>query len=98
MLDLTLSTFLYTPLGYNDRMNNQSAEAKKIVNRLHRIEGQVRGIEKMVDLQAPLQDVVVQVQAIQSAMVSVKKMLIEQIVKKSESPEKALDIIKKHLS
>lgn len=79
-------------------MSNQSPETKKIVNRLHRIEGQVRGIEKMVDTQESLEQVVVQVQAIQSAMVSVKKMLIEKIVEQADSPEQALEQVKKYLA
>ncbi len=44
------------------------AERKKIHNRLRRIEGQIRGLQKMVDRQAPCVDVLTQLAAVTSAM------------------------------
>lgn len=70
---------------------------KKITNRLHRVAGQVRGVEKMIDMEADTEKIIIQVQAIQSAMSSIKKMLIEHIVEQSDSPEQAFERIKKYL-
>ncbi len=44
------------------------AERKKIHNRLRRIEGQIRGLQKMVERQAPCVDVLTQLAAVTSAM------------------------------
>ncbi len=44
------------------------AERKKIHNRLRRIEGQIRGLQKMVEREAPCVDVLTQLAAVTSAM------------------------------
>lgn len=43
-------------------------ERKKIHNRLRRIEGQVRGLQRMVERQAPCVDILTQLAAVTSAM------------------------------
>lgn len=43
-------------------------QRKKILNRLRRIEGQVRGLERMVEAEAPCADVLTQLSAATSAM------------------------------
>jgi CsoR family transcriptional regulator, copper-sensing transcriptional repressor len=43
-------------------------ERKKILNRLRRIEGQTRGLQRMVERQAPCVDVLTQLAAVTSAM------------------------------
>jgi DNA-binding FrmR family transcriptional regulator len=45
-----------------------SAEKGQLLNRLRRIEGQVRGVEKMVDEERYCIDVVTQITAIQAAL------------------------------
>ncbi len=44
------------------------AERKKIHNRLRRIEGQIRGLQRMVERQAPCVEVLTQLAAVTSAM------------------------------
>jgi CsoR family transcriptional regulator, copper-sensing transcriptional repressor len=44
------------------------AERKKIHSRLRRIEGQIRGLQKMVENQAPCVEVLTQLSAVTSAM------------------------------
>lgn len=44
------------------------AERKKIHNRLRRIEGQIRGLQKMVEREVPCVDVLTQLAAVTSAM------------------------------
>ena len=43
-------------------------EYKALINRLNRIEGQVRGIRKMVDSDAYCTDILIQVSAINAAL------------------------------
>ena len=44
------------------------AERKKIHNRLRRIEGQIRGLQRMVERQAPCVEVLTQLASVTSAM------------------------------
>jgi DNA-binding FrmR family transcriptional regulator len=44
------------------------AERKQIHNRLRRIEGQIRGLQRMVERQAPCVEVLTQLAAVTSAM------------------------------
>lgn len=50
---------------------------KKLSNRLRRIEGQVRGIQKMVEDDVYCDDIITQISAIRSALASVSKELFE---------------------
>ncbi len=43
-------------------------ERKKIVNRFKRIEGQIRGLEKLVEGEAPCLDILTQVSAVTAAV------------------------------
>ena len=52
-------------------------DKKKIANRLHRIEGQVRGIEKMVDEDRYCIDILTQVAAVKTALDSLSLQLLE---------------------
>lgn len=56
-------------------MESISRERKKILNRLKRIEGQARGIHKMVDHSESLDQTLIQVRAIKSAIVSLENSL-----------------------
>ena len=51
-------------------------EYKDLVNRLSRIEGQVRGIRKMVDNDAYCPDILIQVSAVNAALNSFNKVLL----------------------
>lgn len=52
-------------------------ERKELMNRLKRIEGQVRGIQKMLENNAYCTDVMIQVSAVNSALNSFNKLLLE---------------------
>lgn len=56
-------------------------EYKDLVNRLNRIEGQVRGVKKMVENDAYCTDVLTQVSAITSALNSFNKVLLANHIK-----------------
>ncbi len=53
-----------------------SKEYKDLLNRLNRIEGQVRGIKKMVETDAYCVDILIQVSAITAALNSFNKVLL----------------------
>lgn len=52
------------------------AEYKKLLNRLNRIEGQIRGIKKMVENDAYCTDILIQVSAANAALNSFNKELL----------------------
>jgi DNA-binding FrmR family transcriptional regulator len=54
-----------------------SADRDKVVNRLRRIEGQVRGVERMVDEDRYCIDVITQISAIQAALDKVALQLLD---------------------
>ena len=53
-----------------------TAEYKDLINRLNRIEGQVRGIRGMVEKDAYCPDILVQVAAVNAALNSFNKVLL----------------------
>ena len=64
------------------RKTDRSDElVKKLVNRLSRIEGQVRGVEGMLENDAYCTDILVQVSAISSALNSFNKVLLAEHLK-----------------
>lgn len=56
-------------------------EKKDLMNRLKRIEGQVRGVERMLDEDVYCTDILIQVSAITSALNSFNKVLLSNHVK-----------------
>ena len=56
-------------------------EYKILVNRLNRIEGQVRGVKKMLSEDAYCIDIINQVSAISSALISFNKELLKKHIK-----------------
>ena len=62
----------------NIRHAHQSEEMKKdFKNRLNRIEGQIRGVNRMISEDVYCDDVLNQISAVQSALISVSKLLLE---------------------
>jgi len=57
------------------------AEYKSLVNRLNRIEGQVRGVRKMVESDAYCVDILTQVSAVQAALNAFNKELLGNHIK-----------------
>ena len=56
-------------------------EYKKLINRLNRIEGQIRGIKGMVEKNAYCTDIMIQVSAVNSALNSFNKELLANHIK-----------------
>lgn len=59
----------------------QEKEYKDLLNRLNRIEGQVRGVRRMVEEDVYCVDILTQVSAIQSALNSFNKVLLGNHIK-----------------
>lgn len=65
----------YTPQGYHRRM--KMASKKQIQHRLRRIEGQVRGLQELVEKDTYCIDIITQTSAIKSALSGVEDLLLE---------------------
>jgi DNA-binding FrmR family transcriptional regulator len=64
--------------GHSIRKSHHSESTKKnLVSRLNRIEGQIRGVKGLIEKDTYCDDVITQISAIQSALNSVGKMLLE---------------------
>lgn len=66
-------------------------EDKRIINRLRRIEGQVKGIQKMLESEQCCGDILVQIAAVRSAVNSVGSLIFERYSQnclvKAKTPE-----------
>ena len=62
--------------GSGRTKHRSEKESKDLLNRLRRIEGQVRGIQSMVENDAYCPDILIQVSAINSALNSFSKTLL----------------------
>lgn len=65
----------------NKHKERIDSEKKDLMNRLKRIEGQVRGVEAMLEKDAYCTDILIQVSAIASALNSFNKVLLGNHVK-----------------
>ena len=63
--------------GIHEKKKRSDEEYKSLRNRLKRIEGQVRGIERMLDEDAYCPDILMQVSAVNSALNSFNRELLE---------------------
>lgn len=55
----------------------QCMDAKNLHQRLNRIQGQIRAIDKMVDQDIPCEDILIQVNAAKSALHKVGQIILE---------------------
>lgn len=63
--------------AFHRHKHREEKEYKDLINRLNRIEGQVRGIKGMVEKECYCVDILTQVSAVQSALNSFNKKLLE---------------------
>ena len=64
-------------------------EEKKILNRLKRTEGQIRGIQKMIDEEKECIDIIIQLSAVRSSIDRVMGMIVAENLKNCfEHPDK----------
>ena len=67
--------------GSERHKDRSKEEKKKLMNRLKRIEGQIRGIEGMVEKDAYCPDILIQVSAVNAALNSFNKELLAKHIK-----------------
>jgi DNA-binding FrmR family transcriptional regulator len=67
----------HTPKGYPHEMPGYKSHKAQVQGRLRRIEGQVRGVQKMVDDDRYCIDVLTQVGAVKAALDAVALMLLQ---------------------
>ena len=65
--------------GRNKKRSEQ--EFKELINRLKRIEGQVRGLQRMLENDAYCPDIMIQVSAVNSALNSFNKLLLSKHIR-----------------
>jgi CsoR family transcriptional regulator, copper-sensing transcriptional repressor len=64
--------------GTNERKSHHSDKVKNnLITRLNRIEGQIRGVKGLIERDTYCDDIITQISAIQSALNSVGKLLLE---------------------
>ena len=65
----------------NKTKERSENEKKSMINRFNRIEGQVRGIKKMVESDAYCPDILIQVSAVNAALNSFNKVLLAEHIR-----------------
>lgn len=87
--------YVYTPMGYyflemilmsececcNKTKKREQSEIKSLINRLSRIEGQIRGIRNMVEQDSYCTDILMQVAAANAALNAFNKELLANHIK-----------------
>jgi DNA-binding FrmR family transcriptional regulator len=68
-------------LTQNRKSHHSDTVKKNFVNRLNRIEGQIRGIKGLIEKDTYCDDVITQIASTQSALNSVAKILLEEHLK-----------------
>ncbi|QHW29379.1 metal-sensing transcriptional repressor [Paenibacillus rhizovicinus] len=69
----------YCHTGADERKSHHSDKVKNnFISRLNRIEGQIRGLKGLIEKDTYCDDVLNQISAVQSALNSVGKLLLEQ--------------------
>ncbi|EOL41951.1 hypothetical protein RV11_GL001713 [Enterococcus phoeniculicola] len=67
----------------------KTSQKKQVINRLKRTEGQIRGVQKMIEEEKECMDVITQLSAIRSSIDRVMGMIVAENLKDCfESPEK----------
>lgn len=67
-------------------MNDKPIDRDELLNRLKKIEGQVKGIQRMIEEEKCCTDVMIQISAIRSAINKVGGMMIERYVTECMQP------------
>ncbi len=71
-----------TPICHcHEKKERSKEEYRSLMNRLNRIEGQVRGLKRMLEEDAYCPDILIQVSAVQAALNSFNKMLLAEHIR-----------------
>lgn len=90
---------------YERKVHRTEEDKKKMLNRLKKAEGQIKGIEKMVEMDAYCPDIMTQVAAVQAALDGFNKVLLTAHIKgcvvqdilagKEEAPEELAELVRR---
>ncbi len=80
-IELTESTENKECACSHKKKERSEGEVKKLINRLNRIEGQVRGIKRMLESDAYCTDILIQVSAVNAALNSFNKELLAEHIR-----------------
>lgn len=69
-------------MNANANQAEQERIKKNVLSRMKRIEGQVRGIQRMIDDGKECEDILVQVRAVRSALQSANKLILKRYMLK----------------
>jgi len=70
-------------------MDKTRSEQKNVLNRLKRVEGQIRGVQKMIEEEKECIDIITQLSAVRSSIDRVMGMIVAENLKDCfENPEK----------
>ncbi len=75
--DCTHCPIAHGPQGEARTMNRTEKQKKALISRLNRVEGQVRGIRGMVEKDIYCDDILNQISAVQAALKSISKLVLE---------------------
>lgn len=82
MSEIKQNTDLTSDIVMSDRTKNRSQKQKDaLINRLSRVEGQIRGIKGMIEKDVYCDDVLHQISAAQAALKSVSKLVLHSHMK-----------------
>lgn len=88
-----------------DNQKKRAEQTESIKRRLRRIEGQLKGIERMIDQDACCMDILIQISAVRAAISKVGVILVDNHIKgcliqalEGENKEKTLDELMNVLS
>ncbi|AER66916.1 protein of unknown function DUF156 [Thermovirga lienii DSM 17291] len=74
-----------------DKLENMPSDRKALLNRLKRVEGQLRGIQRMIIEDKPCHDILLQLsaarKAMQNACIAILKNYIKNCIEESKSPD-----------
>lgn len=76
-----MSTTPHTPCDCARKKRRSATEYRRLINRLSRIEGQVRGVKRMVEDDAYCVDIAMQVSAIGAALNAFNRALMAEHIK-----------------
>lgn len=86
-------------MNKNNNEVEQEQIKKNVLSRMKRIEGQVRGIQRMIEGGKECEDILVQVRAVRSALQSANKLILKrymlkchaETVEQGKDPEESLE-------
>lgn len=76
--DLSHESHSHTSASHNHHHVHSQESLKRLVNRLSRIEGHIRGIKSMVQKSRPCPDVLVQIAAVRGALDRVARLILDE--------------------